>query len=123
MDVSAKVEGLQTFVRAVGKAKAAIKLSMAEGVKKCAEVILKKSQVYVPVDTGDLKRSGRVEVSGSGMGAKAAVIYRDPVAVIVHEDMEAQHAPPTQAKFVERAVRESRGTCAAIMKRELEIGR
>jgi len=123
VNVGAKVEGLEVFLRAIGKAKSKDAIAVAEGLEKAANVILKKSQIYVPVESGDLKKSGHVEVEGKGMGAKATVVYDADYAVFVHEDLEAKHTPPTCAKYVERAVRETRGTTASICKRELEIGR
>lgn len=41
-------------------------------------------------------------------------------AVYVHENMFARHAPPTQAKFLERAVRESVDRLSYVLGREFE---
>jgi hypothetical protein len=63
--------------------------------------IFEASQVLVPVRDGILKGSGVVEppkdhtvLIGYGGAAKK-------YAVIVHEDMKAQHANPTVAKYLE----------------------
>lgn len=121
-----KVTGVEMALRAIGKAKTKDAIAVADGLEKCANIILRKSNFYVPVDTEALKKSGRVEKSGSGMGARAEVVYGGedaPYALYVHENMQAAHAAPTQAKFLERATRETRGAWASVLKRELEAGK
>lgn len=83
-----------------------------------ASKVLALSQELVPVDDGDLRRSGDVElpaIDSQGVvsvdisygGASAAY------AVIVHEDLSAFHKPPTQAKYLEEPfLAEQRGTLA-----------
>lgn len=76
--------------------------------------VLPKTQERVPVATGRLKETGRVE-PGSKAGAYA-VWYGDSAvnndsmvdyAAAVHEIEHARHDPPTQAKFVEEPLKES----------------
>lgn len=65
---------------------------------------------YCPVKTGELRDSGYVESRayrgnvtaeiGFGKGGMA------PYAVFVHENPNMYHAPPTQYKYLERAVYE-----------------
>lgn len=84
------------------------------GVADMAKQIYERSQVYVPVDTGELKASGEWGPEESGLGAKFTktngvtyqVSYAAPYAVFVHENMSNYHAPPTGAKYLERAVQE-----------------
>jgi HK97 gp10 family phage protein len=117
------VTGVENVLRAIGKAKKKTGDRIEDALEKCANVILRKSQEYVPVETGELKASGHVEKEGKGLGAKSRVVYGGdpaPYALYVHEDLEKKHAPPTCAKFLTRAVRETRGTCANILKREME---
>jgi hypothetical protein len=123
------IDGVEATVRAIGKAAVVMERSIVEGLQKCGQTILKKSQTYVPVETGALKASGKVETTGKGFGARVFVRYGGSssprtadYAPFVHENMEKYHKPPTQAKFLERAVRETRGTCASIMRRTLESG-
>jgi hypothetical protein len=72
--------------------------------------IFDTSQVLVPVDEGDLKASGYLEVKDKAGGklVEAEIGYGrggDPhYAVFVHEDLQAYHEPPTQAKFLEAAI-------------------
>lgn len=117
------VTGIERVLKAISKAKKEDAIKIADGLEKCANVVLRKSQQYVPVLTGALKATGRVEVEGQGMGAEATVSYGSPeafYALYVHEDLTKTHAPPTCAQFLTRALRETRGTCANILKREFE---
>lgn len=79
-------------------------------IRAALEPIFAKSQVYVPVDTGELKASGYLEIGRFRGRPRGVVGYApggDPeYAVIVHEDLEAQHDPPTRAKFLEAAFKE-----------------
>lgn len=117
------VEGLQTVLKTLGTAQKETNLKIDEGLEKCAHVILKKALYYCPIEFGPLRESGHVETKGKGKGARSRVVFDAPYAVYVHEILTAYHEPPTCAKFLERAVRETRGTCKSIMKRELEVGR
>lgn len=98
-------------------------MNIAEGLRKAAHIILKKSQELVPVDTERLKKSGRVEVKGTGLNTEARVVYDAPYAVYVHERLDQAHEPPTQAKFVTEAIRRTRGTVTAMLRRQFTVGR
>lgn len=76
-----------------------------------ADLILSVSDSRVPIDTSDLRNSGRVEMQKEGRLTVAAVLYggigrTDEYAVVVHEDMDAYH-PVGQAKFLESAMKDS----------------
>lgn len=82
-----------------------------------AEHLLAASQPLVPVDTGELKASGRVQLDGHG----AAVIYDakapDDFAYGIkqHEDMALNHPNGGQAKFLEQPMSsEAAGIAVAI---------
>lgn len=69
------------------------------------------SQEFVPVKTGDLKASGYLEAKETANGAVAEIGYakggNPHYGVFVHEDMEAHHEPPTQAKFLQAALEQA----------------
>lgn len=118
-----QVTGIQAVIRAIGKARKKDAIKIAEGLEKSGHVILRKSQKYVPVETGALKASGQVITTGRGMGARTTVVYGSQVAfyaLYVHEDLTKRHTAPTCAKYLERAVREVRGTIASIVARQIE---
>lgn len=117
-----KIEGVETTLKAMrGKAKADAE-NIAKALEACARILYRKSQTLVPVDTGDLKQSGRVEVSGRGFGATAKVVYANEYAVPVHEILEAYHEPPTQARYLADAVVKVRGAMVARLKRQMTAG-
>jgi len=60
--------------------------------------IFDDSQKLVPVDTGKLKKSGKVSYNKNGA---STVEYKNDYAVFVHEDLNANHKKGTQAKFLE----------------------
>lgn len=79
-----------------------------EAIRFGLKPIFDESQRLVPVDTGDLKASGFIEVRKTSTGATAAIGYarhgRPNYAGFVHERLDFRHASPTQAKFLEVAV-------------------
>ncbi|PHR87488.1 MAG: hypothetical protein COA78_37075 [Blastopirellula sp.] len=81
-----------------------------EALKFGLQPIFDKSQKYVPVDKGRLKRSGFLNTSKTSRGARANIGYdaggRLGYASIVHERTDVRHTAPTSAKFLEKAVNE-----------------
>lgn len=71
------------------------KLAIRRSMRATAEFILAESQKIVPMDTGALAASGKVEVTfGTGLDTVATVSYGDanaPYAVFVHEDLSKRH--------------------------------
>ena len=69
-----------------------------------------KSQIYCPVMTGELRSSGYLEVTSYRGSPRVEMGYakggNPRYAVYVHENVEAKHEPPTQAKFLQRAMEE-----------------
>lgn len=72
--------------------------------------MFEESQRLVPIDTGNLKASGYVEVRTEPRGGRirAEIGYgrhgRPHYAGFVHEMLQIPHAPPTQAKYLEAAI-------------------
>jgi hypothetical protein len=79
--------------------------ALVQATMQSAYDIFEDSQMVVPVDTGALRASGQVrppEVSGTNV--EVVIGYGGPAAdyaIYVHEDLEANHAPGTSAKFLE----------------------
>lgn len=75
-----------------------------------AEAVLERALIYVPVDTGALRASGRVNADLSNLEIAVAEVRFGsdvaPYAAIVHERLDLRHKPPTQAKYLERAAYE-----------------
>lgn len=72
-----------------------------------AEQLLTESQALVPVDTGDLKDSGRVTQHGSKATVSYDVLSPDgyPYGIRQHEDLTLHHPNGGQAKFLEQPMR------------------
>lgn len=107
MDFSFELEGadslarLFTKVSEVGQTNALKEAMYAE-----AATVLEESKRIVPVDLGDLKRSGTVEApTVSGDQIEVAITYggeASEYALIVHEDMNARHKDGQSAKYLEK---------------------
>lgn len=88
---------------------AAIENISPDALIHALQPIYDDSQELVPVDTGELKASGFIEARLGSRGAEGVVGYarggQPQYAVWVHENMVWFHKPPTQAKFLEEAVK------------------
>lgn len=100
MKVKFKISGLEEVRKNLTRAAL---LKYTKKVKQCAEVVAERSQEYVPVETGELKESMKIVHTKTGYD----VVYDSEHALPVHEDMEAMHAEPTCAKYLERALNET----------------
>lgn len=120
-----RVDGVDRVLKAMKARSEGDRINIVEGLDKAGKIVLKLAKKYVPKDTLALEKSGREETTGTGLGAKGIVEFggpEAPYAFIVHERLEVYHEPPTCAKYLERAVRESRGTITAMLKRQFTSG-
>lgn len=93
-------------------------------------IVLKKAKYYCPKDTHDLVNSGRlVTYPGNDLkGPEIQIVFGDDLVVntgihytiYVHEDLTKYHEPPTSAKFLERAYRETRGEQNQIIQKKFK---
>lgn len=119
------VTGVSSVHKIVGRHKSELGIRLADAMEKCGGVIGRKGDYYCPKDTLALVNSRQIIVTGAGLNTVVQVTYGSEeayYALWVHEDLDKYHEPPTQAKWLERAVRETRGTCKSIVKRELSGG-
>lgn len=110
--ISIRWLGVTTLALRLAKAaRGATAQQLGSGLYAEANAILAKAIPLTPIDTGNLRASGHVtlpKVSGDsveveiGFGGAAA-----GYAIYVHERMDAAHAAPTQAKFLEQPVLEA----------------
>ena len=109
------------YIRSIRKQMDAIRKNMQKlivgienatphAIKFGLEPIFEESQRLVPVDTGDLKASGYVEVRTEGRSGRvrAEIGYglhgKPHYAGFVHEMIHIPHAGATQAKYLEAAI-------------------
>lgn len=124
--VTLQVVGFDQAMVELDKLIAGVSLAGDVALVHEAERELALSQPQVPVHTGALKATGRVEPMGSmGSGEfSVGIVYGSgevDYAVQVHEDLEAHH-PQGKAKYLEDPVREewNSGRAAEFMAAEIE---
>ena len=87
-----------------------------EGLELAAEHLLEVSSERVPLEEGDLDRSG--EVSSDRASGTVAVSYDRPYAVRQHEDMTLRHDEGRTAKYLEDPMHEEIDTMLALAARK-----
>jgi hypothetical protein len=120
--------GVRETIRAIGKARDQDAMNIHAGIDKGLDIILRKALFYCPEELGDLRATAKKRVTGTGMGTRGSVSFGGvspsgrvvDYAIFVHEIEENYHAPPTTYKYLEKAVRESKGTITAMMKRQIQ---
>src|SRR5262245_6344165 len=108
----AKLSGAPEMLRKLQEGIAAKRQQAANATHAAAETVLVTAKERVPVATGALRESGRVETVVEDNTIKSTIVFDAPYAAKVHEDLDARH-DNGQAKFLESALRESRTTIAA----------
>lgn len=88
------------------KAKAAVQQGGLKGLAAGAQIAFEASQREVPVDTAQLKKSGKVVIKGKRATISYGAGLPDQRAVIVHEKLDLQHHTGT-AKYLEVPVASS----------------
>ena len=109
------VTGVDVMIRRLNTLTKGVVRASETSVLAAAKLAFDWSQVFVPVDKGELKASGRVQLTGRGVNARATISYGSEVAyyaLYVHEDLTKHHAPPTRAKFITYAASVARPAMA-----------
>jgi hypothetical protein len=112
-------QSLEALDKDLIKIKKKLGSRLRSGMAKVAYQILKKSNSYVPVDTGFLRNSGHMYTKGTGDKIESVVAYNAEYAIYVHEDLAMRHPHGGQAKFLERAVAETKPEIIEILKKTL----
>lgn len=77
-----------------------------EIVKDALQPTFEKSKAWCPYRTGALRASGYLEIVGKTVEMGYGYGNKPWYTVLVHENLDQRHAPPTQAKWLERAIKE-----------------
>lgn len=105
MTMSLTLSGDDRLLRMFAKAGAGAPKALLQATTHSAYDIFEDSQMIVPVDTGALRASGQVRPPKvEGTTVEVVIGYGGPAvdyAIYVHEDLEANHAPGTTAKYLE----------------------
>lgn len=109
MKIEMKIDGIERIQAALRDASDAQRRIYADTMRAEAQAIMNESKKIVPVDTGALKTSGRVEnPTITADGIEVVMGYGGPsapYAAIVHEDPDAQHGPGKTYKYLEIPVK------------------
>lgn len=89
--MNGRIRGLQTVIGRLRQSNAIYNQRLHNGIVRAAAVIFRASQQLVPIDTGFLRASGFVRVTGTGIKTVAAIGYTAAYAIYVHENLEALH--------------------------------
>lgn len=117
-----KVKGVLELQAVLVKHKHKTGGRLARGLLKAGLFLQRESMKLVPVDTSALRATARTRKEGSGIDIEVIVSYGTDYAVYVHEDLNAAHKPPTQAKFLEGPLRTHAATLATIIRTEMKKG-
>lgn len=98
---------IRTRITQDGTAQAAavVKAAAVKAVVEVAEDVLTESNDRIPVDEGDLRRSG--EVTAFPEHVAATITYDTPYAVKQHEDPTINHPRQGEHHFLEKAVQDN----------------
>lgn len=116
-----KIFGLNRTITAIRKVRDRKGMAIQQATDVACHIILEKAKFYCPVDTRALIESGKVVLYGSGTATRGSVEFGTKYAIWVHERVELRHKPPTCAKFLERAARESLKPCEEATERIVQV--
>ena len=105
-----ELEGMQEVLKNLRESKTLMGRGAERGLKKAGLFLLRESQKIVPVLTGNLRGSGFIRISGSGMKTDVIVGYTALYAAYVHEDLSKAHGEQFNVKYADLiATRATRG--------------
>ncbi len=117
-----KVTGLGKAQRFVGSQGAKTATALDIALFEVTNDIFNESQRLVPVDKGMLRGSGSLTKESKLGGTEFFVTYGGPAApyaLYVHEDPNAKHNAPTQAKYLEEPFMKVKGSLKKIIDRKI----
>lgn len=107
---SVKVIGMQVLTDDILDIAKRPKKKIRAVLMEIGKLILKRARFYVPRDTGDLSRSGKIVIMKDGKGNMGVMVSfgseKAFYALWVHEDTLKYHKPPTRHHYLEHAIEE-----------------
>ena len=118
----ATMNGAAAMAAKIRDARMTVRAKVAAALKAEMMLVLEEAKSRVPVDTGALRDSGRVEIEDNGSGPiRARITFGNETvhyAVEVHENIQAHHPRGGEAKYLESALNEeARLLLAAVVRR------
>lgn len=111
---------ISSMLRGMGEFRRRAEAAALRGLDLAGEHVLTAAKVLCPKETGTLAASGTTLPATSEDGRLEKVIgFNTQYAAAVHERLNARHAAPTQAKFLESAMRSRAQRVAEFVAREI----
>jgi len=94
------------FSAKLGKMRMEASKALQLGLNMGGLFLQRESQKLVPIDTDTLRLSAQTRPDPINGRPSTVVEYGTDYGIYVHKNLEARHAPGTQAKFLEQPFRE-----------------
>lgn len=124
MTISGTDRVLKNLNRRIGE----IENRTESGVLEAALVVKRQSMILTPVKTGNLRGGCQVSSTGTRRSPRATIYYAAAYAPFVHEILrhwktgkKIHHAPPTQWKFLETALKEKASEILNILAKHARV--
>ena len=101
-----QLSGLNEMRAKIDALKAEFTQQVEVAVEAEATRLLEIAKEKCPIETGELRDSGKVAMSRDGGRTTAEISFNTPYAAEVHENLEAHHAVG-QSKFLESTMMEN----------------
>lgn len=117
--MTVQVKGITAVVNRWSKTNKRIGIRVVRGLRKGSKFLYDKSQELVPVEQGDLKKSGYFKSVGkrSGMGGVYAIGYTSSYAAMVHEITTAAHGRAFNIKYASEIAAASNSKSIAVRRK------
>ncbi len=123
MPSGAELKGAGAMISKLISVRTKFRPAAAEALLEETQVELKEVQRITPYDKGDLYRSEGIIGPVWRANSVYTRIYADtPYALIVHEDPDAEHSPPTQWKYISSVLNESAKYMALRVAKRIRLG-
>lgn len=101
--MSINITGIENVNRNINRIRNSIHQNINQQISDVAHDLLSKSIERAPIDTGELRGSGFVEIEGSN----AIVAYSTQYALKQHEELNYNHSNGGEAKYLENPLKEN----------------
>ena len=108
-----KVTGTKTVLANMAMVGELAQKKMTAGLRRGALFIQRESMKIVPIDKGHLKGTAFTRPTSKN---EFTIGYTAGYAVYVHENLNAQHASGTSAKYLEKIVKNKKNEIISIVK-------
>ena len=98
-----EISGMAEIERKIKAVANKVQAEAKEALRDCAFDLLEKSKAVTPIDSGDLRASGHVDIEED----TATVGYNAKYATRQHEDLTYSHPRGGQAKYLENPYKEN----------------